>query len=142
MPRPDRAPVIATALTMLLCGCDLFDKDKDKDKPMTGDDSSMEEDGGEEDDGEASGGETDADDDGSGGGSGGGGGNTGEPLTPCQSCASNNCSEQTMPCGTDQTCQDCAFGDASAPACEDNDAWQMALACACEVCPEDCADIC
>lgn len=138
MPRPDRAPVIATALTMLLCGCDLFDKDKDK--RMTADDSSMEDDGAEEEDsGDESGGETDAADDGSGGG---GGGNTGEPLTPCQSCAANNCSEETMPCGTDQTCQDCAFGDASDPACEDNDAWQMALACACDVCPDDCADIC
>ncbi|HET6584322.1 MAG TPA: hypothetical protein VFG69_12760 [Nannocystaceae bacterium] len=137
MPRPDRAPVIATALTMLLCGCDLFDKDKDN---RTADDASMDEGGEDEMGEEETGGETGGADDGS--GDGGGGGNSGEPLTPCQSCAANNCEEETMPCGTDQTCQDCAFGDASDPACEDNDAWQMALACACDLCSDACADIC
>jgi len=138
MSRPVRIPVIVSALVMLVGGCDLLDKDEDRKMEDSGDDMAAEDEGGDEEDTDAedTAGDTDAGD----GGTGGGG--TGEPLTPCQQCAAVQCGEETMPCAADQVCQDCAFGDPSTDACAANDAWQQALACACERCPDACTDIC
>lgn len=135
MPRLLRTPVLATALTMLLGGCDL--NNDDKKTTTAADDGNAEAAEGEAGDAEGTA------DDGSGGDDGtGGGGGTGDPLSTCQQCAAVNCEEETMPCATDDVCQNCAFGDPSAPACDDNEAWQTALACACEVCPDSCVDLC
>jgi hypothetical protein len=134
MPTLDRLLVLSTACAALLCGCDLFDKDKD-DGNAEG--ASMDDDGAA-DDGEDSG----EDDSGGDDGSGGGGGGTGEPLTACQQCAAVNCEEETMPCATDDICQECVWDDPSAEQCDTNEAWQEALACACDVCPDACTDLC
>jgi hypothetical protein len=134
MPRPDRVLLIPTAFALLVCGCDLFDKDKDE--RMTADASMG--DGGEgdaEEDGDDSGGED-------GGEAGTGGGGTGDPLTACQQCAAVNCEEETEPCATDDVCQECVWEDPHAEQCDSNEAWQTALACACDVCPDSCTDIC
>jgi hypothetical protein len=132
MPRPDRTSLIATALTMLVGGCDLFDKDDEKramDEAAEGMD-----DGG---DGE----EEESGDDGT-GDDGTGGGGTGSPLTECQQCAAVNCEEETTPCATDDVCQMCVWEDPHAEACDSNEAWQTALVCVCDVCPDACADLC
>lgn len=136
MPTLDRLLVITTACTALLCGCDLFDKDKDDGRAEGASmDDAADADDGEDDD---SGGDSGDDDD----GSGGGGGGEGEPLSPCQQCAAVNCEEETMPCATDDVCQECVWDDPNAEQCDGNEAWQEALACACDVCPDACSDLC
>lgn len=136
MSRPVRIPLIVSALALLVGGCDILGDDDKKREDTAGDDMGA-------DDMAADDEETGGDDETAGTDGGGGtGGNTGEPLTPCQQCAAVNCADETMPCAGDQVCQDCAFQDASDPACDENAAWQAALACACDVCPDACTDIC
>jgi hypothetical protein len=135
MSRPDRASLIATTLTMLVFGCDLTDdKDDKRANDEAGDGMDAGADDGEDDE---SGGDDGSGDDGS-----GGGGGTGSPLTECQQCAAVNCEEETTPCATDDVCQECVWEDPHAEQCDGNEAWQTALACACDVCPDACADIC
>ena len=133
MPRPDRTSLIATALTMLVGGCDLFDKDDEK-RAMDEAAEGMDDGGDGEDEDES--GEGGTGDDGT------GGGGTGSPLTECQQCAAVNCEEETTPCATDDVCQMCVWEDPHAEQCDGNEAWQTALACVCDVCPDACADIC
>ena len=138
MPRPDTSlivtPLLASALTLLVGGCDLLDNDKD-DKRMDDAADGMD-DAGDDDADDESG------DDGSGDDGSGGGGGTGSPLTECQQCAAVNCEEETTPCATDDVCQECVWDDPHAEQCDGNEAWQTALACACDVCPDACTDIC
>jgi hypothetical protein len=127
--------MLASGFTMFAAGCDLLDKDDEK-RAMDEAADGMDDGGGDEDAEDET-----AGDDGTGDGGTGGGG-TGSPLTECQQCAAVNCEEETTPCATDDVCQECVWDDPHAEQCDSNEAWQTALACACDVCPDACSDIC